>query len=119
MNRKFLKLNGCTLLPVLLPLLAYLLAGPASAQLMQARSAFTRADSLRGSLTTPLRTCYDLNYYHLDVKLDPAKRFISGTNLFPLHRHPGFYAPAVRPVCQSESGKGAVQRPGSALHPRG
>ncbi|MBF9238680.1 M1 family metallopeptidase [Hymenobacter sp. BT683] len=56
--------------------------GTATAQLLQPKPAFTRADSLRGSLTTPLRTCYDLNYYHLDVKLDPAKRFISGSNLF-------------------------------------
>jgi len=67
-------------------LLALLLAGagalrPAAAQLLQPKPAFTRADSLRGG-QTPLRTCYDLNYYHLDVKLDPARRFISGSNLF-------------------------------------
>ena len=54
---------------------------PAAAQLLQTKPAFTRADSLRGGQTL-LRTCYDLNYYHLDVKLDPAKRFISGSNLF-------------------------------------
>ncbi|HEX8327623.1 MAG TPA: M1 family metallopeptidase [Hymenobacter sp.] len=67
-----------------LVLLLGLLAGsirPAAAQLLQGKQAFTRADSLRGG-QTPLRTCYDLNYYHLDVKLDPAKRFISGSNLF-------------------------------------
>ncbi|OGX82035.1 peptidase M1 [Hymenobacter lapidarius] len=58
------------------------LAHPAAAQLLQPKPAFSRADSLRGSLTSPLRTCYNLNYYHLDVKLDPAKRFISGSNLF-------------------------------------
>ena len=56
--------------------------GPAAAQLLVPPPArFTRADSLRGGQTV-LRTCYDLNYYHLDVKLDPAKRFISGSNLF-------------------------------------
>jgi aminopeptidase N len=55
----------------------------AAAQLLQPKPvAYTRADSLRGSLTTPLRICYDINYYHLDVKLDPAQRFISGSNLF-------------------------------------
>ncbi len=54
---------------------------PAAAQLLQARPATTRADSLRGN-QGPLRTCYDLSYYHLDVKLDPARRFISGSNLF-------------------------------------
>ncbi|MCR5888157.1 M1 family metallopeptidase [Hymenobacter sp. J193] len=53
----------------------------ATAQLMQPKTAFTRADSLRGQLT-PLRTCYDLSYYHLDVKLDVEKRFLSGSNLF-------------------------------------
>ncbi|UOR04875.1 M1 family metallopeptidase [Hymenobacter aerilatus] len=59
------------------------LSGSASAQLLQPKpSAFTRADSLRGNIDSPLRTCYDLNYYHLDVRVDPAKRFLSGSNLF-------------------------------------
>ena len=40
---------------------------------------FTRADTLRGMLT-PLRTCYDVTYYHLDVKVNPATQFISGSN---------------------------------------
>lgn len=53
----------------------------ASAQLLQSKPTFTRADSLRGALT-PLRTCYDINYYHLDVKLDVANKSISGSNLF-------------------------------------
>lgn len=51
------------------------------AQLMEAKSEFTRADSLRGNLT-PLRTCYDIQYYHLDVKVDIDNKFISGSNLF-------------------------------------
>lgn len=42
---------------------------------------FTHADSLRGNLTA-LRTCYDINYYKLDVKFDIEKKFISGSNLF-------------------------------------
>ncbi|GAA3919499.1 M1 family metallopeptidase [Hymenobacter algoricola] len=53
----------------------------ASAQLMQPKAQFTRADSLRGSLS-PLRTCYDITYYHLDVKLDIDQRALSGSNLF-------------------------------------
>lgn len=53
----------------------------AHAQLMKAQQKFTRADTLRGMLT-PLRTCYDINYYHLDVKFDIAKKFISGSNQF-------------------------------------
>ncbi|WP_282636998.1 M1 family metallopeptidase [Sphingobacterium thalpophilum] len=51
------------------------------AQLMEAKSEFTRADSLRGNLT-PFRTCYDIQYYHLDVKVDIDNKFISGSNLF-------------------------------------
>src|SRR5476651_107119 len=58
-----------------------LLHNVSQAQLMQPKDKFTRADSLRGSLT-PLRTCYDINYYHLDVKFDIDKKFISGSNLF-------------------------------------
>lgn len=53
----------------------------ASAQLMKEKEEFSRADSLRGHLT-PLRTCYDIQYYHLDVKVDIDRKFISGTNLF-------------------------------------
>ncbi|UOQ53712.1 M1 family metallopeptidase [Hymenobacter cellulosivorans] len=52
-----------------------------AAQLLQAKPGTTRADSLRGTLT-PLRTCYDINYYHLDVKLNIDDRSLSGSNLF-------------------------------------
>lgn len=65
-----------------LTLCAFLLVSfSASAQLGVPKEKFTRADSLRGYLT-PLRTCYDINYYHLDVKFDIANKFISGSNLF-------------------------------------
>ncbi|HEY9535307.1 MAG TPA: M1 family metallopeptidase [Mucilaginibacter sp.] len=53
----------------------------AQAQLGVRKETFTHADTLRGMLT-PLRTCYDINYYHLDVKFDIDKKFISGSNLF-------------------------------------
>jgi aminopeptidase N len=54
----------------------------ATAQLMQPKPEnFSRADTLRGTLT-PLRTCYDINYYHLSVKVDVDQRFISGSNEF-------------------------------------
>jgi aminopeptidase N len=53
----------------------------AHAQLMVQKETFTRADSLRGNLT-PLRTCYDINYYHLDVKFDIDNKYISGSNQF-------------------------------------
>ncbi|MDO8992352.1 MAG: M1 family peptidase, partial [Daejeonella sp.] len=42
---------------------------------------FTRADTLRGNLS-PLRSSYDINFYHLDIKLDIDKKKISGSNLF-------------------------------------
>ena len=42
-------------------------------------SRFTRADSLRGMLT-PLRSCYDVTYYHLDVRIDPSTETIRGSN---------------------------------------
>ncbi len=43
---------------------------------------FTKADTLRGSLTSKFRTCYDINYYHLNLKVNVDKKFISGSNLF-------------------------------------
>ena len=46
------------------------------------RETFTHADTLRGSITSPMRTCYDINFYHLDVKFDIDHKFISGSNLF-------------------------------------
>jgi aminopeptidase N len=54
----------------------------AQAQLMVPKDKFTRADSLRGSTSSPLRNCYDINYYHLDVKVDIDQKFISGSNQF-------------------------------------
>ena len=38
---------------------------------------FTEADTLRGMLR-PERTCYDVTFYELDIKIDPDRRFISG-----------------------------------------
>ncbi len=40
---------------------------------------FTKADSLRGTLS-PLRSCYDVLMYDLDIKVDIENKFISGTN---------------------------------------
>jgi len=58
-----------------------LMALGTKAQLGKPKETFTRADSLRGNLT-PLRTCYDIDYYHLDVKFDIDNKFISGSTLF-------------------------------------
>jgi len=41
--------------------------------------AFTRQDTLRGSIT-PERVWWDLTYYHLDITVKPNQRSISGKN---------------------------------------
>jgi len=40
----------------------------------------TKQDSLRGSIT-PERAWWDLTYYHLNIKVDPDNKYISGKNL--------------------------------------
>ena len=40
---------------------------------------FTKQDTLRGSIT-PEREWWDLNYYHLDIAVDPDEKYISGSN---------------------------------------
>lgn len=49
------------------------------AQLFDDKKEFTRADTLRGMLT-PDRACYDVKYYHLDIKLNTDSESISGYN---------------------------------------
>lgn len=57
------------------------ISSTASAQLLNSKHSYSRADTLRGMLT-PLRTCYDINYYHLDVKIDIENKSVSGSNEF-------------------------------------
>jgi len=47
--------------------------------LMEDKLLPTRQDTLRGSIT-PERGWWDLTYYHLDIKVEPEKKFISGSN---------------------------------------
>lgn len=47
--------------------------------LLSQKTNFTWQDTLRGSIT-PERAWWDLTYYHLEVKVDPDKKFISGKN---------------------------------------
>lgn len=79
-RKKLKMINKKIVLPSLLFALS-LTGSQAHAQLLQAKNIYTKADSLRGELT-PLRTCYDIKYYHLDVKVDIDNKFISGSNLF-------------------------------------
>ena len=39
----------------------------------------TRQDTLRGSITSE-RSWWDLTYYHLDIKVQPEKKYINGSN---------------------------------------
>ncbi len=47
--------------------------------LMEDKLLPTRQDTLRGSIT-PEREWWDLTYYHLNIKVEPDKKFISGSN---------------------------------------
>ncbi len=50
-----------------------------NAQLLTEKHKFSRQDTLRGSIT-PEREWWDLTYYHLDIDVDPDKKYISGKN---------------------------------------
>ena len=50
------------------------------AQLLHAKEIFTKADTLRGKLST-IRTCYDVIHYNLDIKVNIDKRHIKGENV--------------------------------------
>lgn len=43
------------------------------------KNVFTNQDTLRGSIT-PERAWWDLTYYHLNIKVEPEIKFISGSN---------------------------------------
>lgn len=47
--------------------------------LLKEKHTFTKQDTLRGSIT-PERAWWDLTYYHLDIKVNPEEKFISGKN---------------------------------------
>ena len=63
-------------------LIITLIAPPSTIQaqgLLQEKTDFKRQDTLRGSIT-PEREWWDLTYYHLDIKVNPDDKFISGKN---------------------------------------
>ncbi len=60
-----------------------LLAGSSTrgrAQQQQQQQSFTHADTLRGSLTSPARTWWDVSFYDLHVAINPADSSIRGYN---------------------------------------
>lgn len=61
--------------------IAFLVGFTANAQglLNKSETVFTHQDTLRGSITKE-RAWWDLKYYHLDVKVNPSEKTISGSN---------------------------------------
>jgi aminopeptidase N len=59
--------------------LLYLSVPAAGQYLAPERRAFTRQDTLRGSIT-PEREWWDLTYYHLDITVNPTDSSIHGSN---------------------------------------
>ncbi len=53
------------------------------------KNGFTRADTLLGMLT-PLRTCYDVTFYGLDLNFDPLARTIKGAGLIKFNTMAAF-----------------------------
>ncbi len=65
---------------ILLNILLFTLSIPLTAQgIFHEKNDFTRQDSLRGMITEE-RSWWDLNYYHLDIKVDPENKTIKGSN---------------------------------------
>jgi len=65
---------------ILLNIVLFSLSIQLTAQgIFQEKNDFTRQDTLRGTIT-PERSWWDLNYYHLDIKVDPEKKTIKGSN---------------------------------------
>lgn len=53
---------------------------PKAKRVPNRKNGFTRADTLRGKLS-PLRSCYDVTYYHLTVEVLPQTRNLKGNAL--------------------------------------
>ncbi|MFC4870936.1 M1 family metallopeptidase [Negadavirga shengliensis] len=60
-------------------ILLFLLIWVAGREAVAQTEAFSRQDSLRGSIT-PEREWWDLDFYHLEVRVDPDKKTIEGKN---------------------------------------
>lgn len=71
---KFMKNKFCLLLILLL--IPFIINGQG---LFSEKNNFTRQDTLRGSIT-PEREWWDLNYYHLDISVNPEEKTIKGKN---------------------------------------
>lgn len=68
--------NYTRIVPVLILLFSL---GTVKGQLLSPKTTFTQQDTLRGSIT-PERAWWNLNYYHLDIAVQPDEKYIAGTN---------------------------------------
>ena len=75
----FINRSFCLCKLSLLLVLNVFVSSQSSAQLLEQKKIFTRADTLRGGLR-PERTCYDVTYYDLKIKLDTINKSITGSN---------------------------------------
>lgn len=57
----------------------FILTSSQSQNILSEKNTFTKQDTLRGSIT-PERAWWDVTYYHLDIKVNPDEKFISGKN---------------------------------------
>ncbi len=57
----------------------YLITTCIASTMFAQETKFSKQDTLRGSIT-PERIWWDLTYYHLDIKVDPDEKTISGKN---------------------------------------
>tara|TARA_R110002050_G_scaffold100580_1_gene208183 strand:- start:136197 stop:137837 length:1641 start_codon:yes stop_codon:yes gene_type:complete len=63
----------------LLTTLLFLNISVTAQDLVAEKNQFTEQDTLRGSIT-PERVWWDLNYYNLDIQIQPEDKFITGSN---------------------------------------
>ena len=65
---------------ILLNIILFSLSVQLTAQgIFQEKNNFTRQDTLRGAITAE-RSWWDLNYYHLDISINPDNKTIKGKN---------------------------------------
>ncbi|MFI1745509.1 M1 family metallopeptidase [Thalassobellus sediminis] len=64
---------------ILISLLLFLHTSVKAQGLLKEKHDFTHQDTIRGTIT-PERAWWDVTYYHLDIKVDPSKKHISGKN---------------------------------------
>jgi hypothetical protein len=78
-NGMFNKLTVTQSGPLLCPRIAMIAENPSAKHSFYKRPGFTRGDTLLGMLS-PLRSCYDVLFYKLDVTVEPETKSLRGSN---------------------------------------